>query len=229
MGQLSSAILAMQTDSVFAAEYAKGASKAKYWEHTYEDLLNVLARLPEVCALIYQCTYFDGKVAPYDKSLDYSGNFCQMLGLTDPGFMELMRLYIVIHSDHEGGNASAHTCHLVGSTLSDPYLSLSASMNALAGPLHCLANQEGLALHVAARVCAQALPRGRAPQGGQHRLPSDAGRAHRAREDKEPVPERRLALRRAAHALRLRQVRLLHGAIWPRARVWRPRAAVLGP
>ena len=54
------------------------------------------------------------------------------------------RLYIVIHSDHEGGNASAHTCHLVGSTLSDPYLSLSASMNALAGPLHGLANQEVL-------------------------------------------------------------------------------------
>lgn len=25
-----------------------------------------------------------------------------------------MRLYLVIHSDHEGGNVSAHTCHLVG-------------------------------------------------------------------------------------------------------------------
>ena len=144
MTQLSSAILALQTESVFASEYAKGTPKAKYWEHTYEDMLNLLARLPEVCALIYRNTYFDGKVAPYDSSLDYSGNFCQMLGLTDAGFAELMRLYIVIHSDHEGGNASAHTCHLVGSTLSDPYLSLSASMNALAGPLHGLANQEVL-------------------------------------------------------------------------------------
>ena len=71
-------------------------------------------------------------------------NFCKMLGFDDPAFHELMRLYIVIHSDHEGGNASAHTCHLTGSTLSDPYLSLSASMNALAGPLHGLANQEVL-------------------------------------------------------------------------------------
>jgi len=144
MTQLSSAILALQTESVFASEYAKGTSKTKYWEHTYEDMLNLLARLPEVCALIYRCTYFDGKVAPYDSSLDYSGNFCKMLGHDDPAFMELMRLYIVIHSDHEGGNASAHTCHLVGSTLSDPYLSLSACMNALAGPLHGLANQEVL-------------------------------------------------------------------------------------
>eukprot|EP00316_Scyphosphaera_apsteinii_P008146 CAMPEP_0119299136 /NCGR_PEP_ID=MMETSP1333-20130426/1249_1 /TAXON_ID=418940 /ORGANISM="Scyphosphaera apsteinii, Strain RCC1455" /LENGTH=467 /DNA_ID=CAMNT_0007300463 /DNA_START=28 /DNA_END=1431 /DNA_ORIENTATION=- len=144
MTQLSSAILALQTDSVFAAEYAKGCHKSTYWEHSYEDIMNLLARLPEVCALIYRCTYFDGVVPPYDSSLDYSGNFCKMLGVNDPSFEELMRLYIVIHSDHEGGNASAHTCHLVGSTLSDPYLSLSASMNALAGPLHGLANQEVL-------------------------------------------------------------------------------------
>src|SRR6185436_20553511 len=41
-----------------------------------------------------------------------------------------------------GGNVSAHTTHLVGSALSDPYLSLAAGMNGLAGPLHGLANQE---------------------------------------------------------------------------------------
>lgn len=181
MTQLSSAILALQTESVFAREYAKGTHKSAYWDHTYEDMMNLIARLPEVAALIYRVTYFDGKVAPYDSTTDYSGNFCQMLGFNDPGFHELMRLYIVIHSDHEGGNASAvrhrsfqplspparrpprspsaphrtaltvrrcvsaqHTCHLVGSTLSDPYLSLSASMGALAGPLHGLANQEVL-------------------------------------------------------------------------------------
>ena len=69
--------------------------------------MNLIARLPEVAALIYRVTYFDGKVAPYDSTTDYSGNFCQMLGFNDPGFHELMRLYIVIHSDHEGGNASA--------------------------------------------------------------------------------------------------------------------------
>ena len=107
MTQLSSAILALQTDSVFHREYSKGCHKSTYWDHTYEDMMNLLARLPEVAALIYRCTYFDGKVAPYDSTTDYSGNFCQMLGFNDPGFHELMRLYIVIHSDHEGGNASA--------------------------------------------------------------------------------------------------------------------------
>ena len=40
---------------------------------------------------------------------------------------------------------SAHTTHLVGSALSDPYLSYAAGLNGLAGPLHGLANQEVLA------------------------------------------------------------------------------------
>ena len=47
-------------------------------------------------------------------------------------------------SDHEGGNVSAHATHLVGSALSDPYLSFCAGMCGLAGPLHGLANQEVL-------------------------------------------------------------------------------------
>src|SRR5476651_2721718 len=65
-----------------------------------------------------------------------------MLGYKDDIFQELMRLYMTIHADHEGGNVSAHTTHLVGSALSDPYLSFAAGMNGLAGPLHGLANQE---------------------------------------------------------------------------------------
>jgi citrate synthase len=74
--------------------------------------------------------------------MDWGGNFAHMLGFDNPDFLALMRLYLTIHADHEGGNASAHTMHLVGSTLSDVYYSFSAAMNALAGPLHGLANQE---------------------------------------------------------------------------------------
>lgn len=51
-------------------------------------------------------------------------------------------MIFIFFSDHEGGNVSAHTVHLVGSALSDPYLSFAAGMNGLAGPLHGLANQE---------------------------------------------------------------------------------------
>lgn len=66
------------------------------------------------------------------------------MGYDDPNAIELMRLYQTIHSDHEGGNVSAHATHLVGSALSDPYLSFAAGMCGLAGPLHGLANQEVL-------------------------------------------------------------------------------------
>jgi citrate synthase len=65
-----------------------------------------------------------------------------MMGFEDDGLKRLMRIYMTIHTDHEGGNVSAHTTKLVGSALSDPYLSFAAAMNGLAGPLHGLANQE---------------------------------------------------------------------------------------
>ncbi|KAG2807703.1 putative citrate synthase [Phytophthora cactorum] len=144
MTQLSAAVTAMNTESIFAKKYAEGIHKSTYWEYTYEDSMNLIARLPEVAALIYRNTYFGESNNAYDSSLDYSANFNRMLGFDNAEFDELMRLYLVIHSDHEGGNASAHTTHLVGSTLSDPYLSLAGGLNALAGPLHGLANQEVL-------------------------------------------------------------------------------------
>jgi len=144
MTMLSTGIMALQTESKFAAAYHGGVGKMDYWESNLEDCLDVIARLPEVAALIYRTKFHDGKVAPYDSSLDYAANFNRMLGFEGESIDELMRMYICIHTDHEGGNASAHTTHLVGSTLADAYLSLAAGMNALAGPLHGLANQEVL-------------------------------------------------------------------------------------
>merc|ERR1712048_592295 len=107
--------------------------------------MNLLAKLPTVAAKIYNNMYRDGaSLGVIDNSADWSKNFTNMIGYNDPQFTELMRLYLTIHSDHEGGNVSAHTSHLVGSALSDPYLSFAAAMNGLAGPLHGLANQEVL-------------------------------------------------------------------------------------
>jgi len=143
MTQFTIGLNACQTESKFAKAYADGAPKTDYHLSTLEDILDVMAKLPEIAATIYRNVYFDGVVTK-DDSLDYSGNFCRMLGYDNPAFDELMRLYLCIHTDHEGGNASAHTTHLVGSTLADPYLSYAAGLNALAGPLHGLANQEVL-------------------------------------------------------------------------------------
>ncbi|MCX6065226.1 MAG: citrate (Si)-synthase [Chloroflexi bacterium] len=90
--------------------------------------------------------YFnDARKPKYSAKLDYGANFAKMMGVADKkGYADLARLYFILHSDHESGNVSAHTVHLVGSALSDPYLSFSASLNGLAGPLHGLANQECL-------------------------------------------------------------------------------------
>ncbi|XP_024371818.1 citrate synthase 4, mitochondrial isoform X2 [Physcomitrium patens] len=141
MSQLSAGIMALQTQSQFAKAYEEGIHKSKYWQPVYEDSMNLMAQLPEVAAFIYRRVYKGGKTIPPDPKLDYAANYAHMLGFTDKKFHELMRLYITIHSDHEGGNVSAHTVHLVGSALSDPYLSVAAGMNGLAGPLHGLANQ----------------------------------------------------------------------------------------
>lgn len=144
MSQFSAAITAMQMESKFARAYAEGLNKNVYWEYTFDDAMDLIAKLPTLASIIYRNTYYDGKVEAIDPKRDWSANFSRMLGYTDPQFTELMRLYLTIHADHEGGNVSAHTCHLVGSALSDPYLSFAAAMNGLSGPLHGLANQEVL-------------------------------------------------------------------------------------
>ncbi len=142
MTQFVVGIMALQTESTFAKRYAEGMSKKDYWEACFDDCLDLIARLPRIAAYIYRRKYKGGEHIQPNGLLDWAGNFAHMMGYKDEGFKELMRLYMTIHADHEGGNVSAHTTHLVGSALSDPYLSLAAGMNGLAGPLHGLANQE---------------------------------------------------------------------------------------
>jgi citrate synthase len=142
MTQFVVAIMALQTESVFAKKYAAGMNKKDYWEAIFDDSMNLIARLPRVAAYIYRRKYKNGDHIQPNGLLDWAGNFAHMLGYKNETFHELMRLYMTIHADHEGGNVSAHTTHLVGSALSDPYLSFAAGMNGLAGPLHGLANQE---------------------------------------------------------------------------------------
>ncbi len=142
MTMFVSAIMALQTESNFAKKYAEGMSKKDYWEWTFDDSMDLIARLPRIAAYIYRRKYKNNEHIHPNGLLDWAGNLAHMLGYGDNSFKELMRLYMTIHADHEGGNVSAHTTHLVGSALSDPYLALAAGMNGLAGPLHGLANQE---------------------------------------------------------------------------------------
>jgi len=135
-------VMALQTESYFQKRYSEGINKKEYWLPVFDDSIVLLSRLPRIAAYIYRRKYKNNDHIQPNGLLDWAGNFAHMLGYSDESFKELMRLYMTIHADHEGGNVSAHTTHLVGSALSDPYLAYAAGMNGLAGPLHGLANQE---------------------------------------------------------------------------------------
>jgi citrate synthase len=143
MAIFSTAILTMHRESFFAKKYQAGINKNDYWDPMYEDSLNLLAKLPEIGSYIYAKLYRDGKRIQSNPNMDMGGNFAHMMGIPKP-YDDVARMHFIIHADHESGNVSAHTGHLVGSTLSDVYLAISAMINGLAGPLHGLANQEVL-------------------------------------------------------------------------------------
>jgi len=136
----STAILSMHRESFFDRKFHGGVNKLDYWDFTYEDSMNLLAKLPEIGAYIYAKLYRDGKRIQQNPELDFGSNFAHMMGKEKP-YDEVSRMYFILHADHESGNVSAHTGHLVSSALADIYLSMSSMVNGLAGPLHGLANQ----------------------------------------------------------------------------------------
>lgn len=144
MAMFSAAIISMQRESEFVKEYSAGnLKKNDYWSPTYEDGLNLLAKLPAIGAFIYRLKYKNGDIIESDPTLDLGGNFAHMMGIKKP-YDDVARMYFILHSDHESGNVSAHAGHLIASALSDLYYSISGLVNGLAGPLHGLANQEVL-------------------------------------------------------------------------------------
>ncbi|KAH3674406.1 hypothetical protein WICMUC_003243 [Wickerhamomyces mucosus] len=157
MTQLSIAISLLNNESVFAKAYERGIPKDEAWEYVFEDVINLISKLPAIVGKIYSNTYYNGKeLGVINKDKDWSYNLSSLIGFTvddsinhknlsrsqSKDFVNLVRLYCALHGDHEGGNVSAHATHLVGSSLSDPYLSYSAGIQGLAGPLHGLAAQE---------------------------------------------------------------------------------------
>ena len=145
MTMFNTAILSMQKESKFAKAYDLVVSKSDYWETTLEDGLNIIAKLPAIAAGIYRLRFNKGERLESKGSQDWSESFLQMMGLEESeDMLKMMQLYLMLHCDHEGGNVSTFSALTVNSALSDPYYSLSAGLNGLAGPLHGLANQNNL-------------------------------------------------------------------------------------
>lgn len=145
MAMLSGAVLALQSTSTFSKVYTEGLLKEDYWTYYLEDSIQLTAKIPYIAAYIYNLKYREGQIVESNPDFDWAANFAHMIGRGEnPQYRDLCRLFFVIHSDHEGGNVSAHASHLVCSALSDVYYASSAGLNGLAGPLHGLANQECL-------------------------------------------------------------------------------------
>ena len=146
MNMLSALVTALGYDSKFKNEYDKGLKKDLYWDYTLEDSLDLIAKMPVIASAIYRRRFGKGETILPKKDLDWGANYAYMLGIEGnmDEWYKLMRMYMVVHCDHESGNVSAFTSHVVGSALSDVYYSLAAGLNGLAGPLHGLANQECL-------------------------------------------------------------------------------------
>ena len=140
---LSAAVMSMQRESVFHLKYQRGMNKLDYWDSTYEDSFNLISKLPIIGAYIYNKLYTKKTNVYQDPTLDFGGNFASMINIDKP-YDDVARMYFILHADHEGGNVSAHTGHLIASSLSDVYYATSGMINGLAGPLHGLANQEVL-------------------------------------------------------------------------------------
>ena len=81
-------------------------NKKDYWDATFDDTMDLIGPLPRIAAYIYRRKYKNNDHIQPDGLLDWSGNLAHMMGYEDESFKELMRLYMTIHADHEGGNVS---------------------------------------------------------------------------------------------------------------------------
>jgi citrate synthase len=146
MTMLISCIAILERESKFHYHYTLGMKREEYWEYALEDSLDIIAMLPSLAAGIYRLRFDKGHLINSSHELDWAGNLAHMMGIeeNEKEFADLMRLFMVLHIDHDGGNVSANACHVIGSTLSDPYYAVMGGLAGLAGPLHGFTNQEGI-------------------------------------------------------------------------------------
>lgn len=115
MTQLSIALLCLQPNSQFKKAYSEDVPKDKYWKSTYDDVIDIIAKLPRIAALIYRNTYKviisillapnlnlflpfqNKKIINANKRLDWGANFAHMMGFERFEFYEAMRSYLTLH------------------------------------------------------------------------------------------------------------------------------------
>jgi len=115
-------------------------------EHVEISTVRLLAKLPTIAAYAYKKSVGQPFLYP-DNSLGYVENFLRMTFgvpaedyVVDPVAAKALNLLFLLHADHEQ-NCSTSTVRLVGSSNANLFVSVSAGVAALFGPLHGGANQ----------------------------------------------------------------------------------------
>ncbi len=115
-------------------------------EEMYNAIVRLLGKFPVLTAWAYRKRA--GLPLDYgDNSLGYVENFLKMMFkkptedyMLNPVVVDALDKLLILHADHEQ-NCSTSTVRMVGSSHAGLFVSISAGINALWGPLHGGANQ----------------------------------------------------------------------------------------
>ena len=115
-------------------------------DHVEQSTIRLLAKMPTIAAYAHKKSIGQPFLYP-DNNLGYVDNFLRMtFGLpaedyvVDPVASKALNLLFLLHADHEQ-NCSTSTVRMVGSSNANLFVSISAGVSALFGPLHGGANQ----------------------------------------------------------------------------------------
>ena len=142
MGMMVSTVAALSTF------YYDEAQDVESPETRWHQIVRLVAKMPTLAAWCYRHLRGLPYVYP-DNDLGYTENFANMLWRiaddyrADPALSRALEVLFILHVDHTQ-NCSANVMRSVGSAHADPYVSLSAAMSALFGPLHGGANERVL-------------------------------------------------------------------------------------
>ena len=144
MTVLSSAVSALST-------YYEDTLSPRDPEQVELQTVRLLAKLPVIAAYAHKKTIGQAFLYP-DNSLSFVDNFLRLNFGTNaepyevnPVLSKALERLLILHEDHEQ-NASASTVRLVGSTEANMFVSISAGIAALSGPLHGGANEAVLSM-----------------------------------------------------------------------------------
>ena len=118
-------------------------------EHVESSTIRLLAKMPTIAAYAHKKSIGQPFLYP-DNNLGYVDNFLRMTFgvpaqeyVVNPIASKALNMLFLLHADHEQ-NCSTSTVRMVGSSNANLFVSISAGVSALFGPLHGGANQSVL-------------------------------------------------------------------------------------